>query len=459
MESGRLKLEGARFIVTMDGDRRIIRDGSVVVEGQRIVEVGKAEELRETPADRTIDAREMVLTPGFCNCHMHISYAHATRGIFPDDIGNQYLPNVFRLQAVMTEEEEHATSLLGITELLKYGTTCFLDPGSTKHPDACMDAYQQAGCRIVLGAHVTDQPNPINLPVYSTDEAVALMAKTIESYDNRLEGRVRAWAMPFSSDYCSAELLRAAKELSDGHETGLTLHQGGSASSVNGHLQRHGKRPIEYLEEQGLLGPRVLLSHVIGIDDAEIDCIARSETKTVMCPTAALKGASGTTLQGKLPEMLERGICVALGTDAGNNANLIETMRSMYLAAIIYKDARQDPTAVPAETALEMATINGARALGLDGDIGSIEVGKKADLVLFDTRRAEWRTLFNPVNNLVYNADGRSVHTVIVDGRVVVENQRPTFVDEWELIQKVQGIGEGMLARTGLSFPQRWPIV
>ena len=131
----------------------------------------------------------------------------------------------------------------------------------------------------------------------------------------------------------------------------------------------------------------------------------------------------------------------------------------MYLAAIIYKDARQDPTAVPAETALEMATINGARAFGLDGEIGSIEAGKKADLVLFDTRRAEWRTLFNPVNNLVYNADGRSVHTVIVDGRVVVDDHQPTFVDEWELIQRVQGIGEDMLERTGVSFPGRWPVV
>ena len=454
-----LKLENVRFIVTMDPERLIIRDGTVVIDGQRIVEVGKAAELADVAADRTIDAREMVLTPGFCNGHMHISYAHATRGIFPDDIGNQYLPNVFRLQGVMTPEEEYHTSLLGITELLKYGTTCFLDPGSTKHLHACMEAYEQAGCRIIVGAHVTDQPNPINLPVYTTDQAISLMSQTVEAYNDRLDGRVQAWAMPFSSDFCSSELLQAAKEVSDHNNTGLTLHQGGSASSVNNHLQKHGKRPIQYLEEQGLLGPRTLLAHVIGIDDAEIESMVRTDAKAVMCPTAALKGASGTTLQGKLPEMLERGVCVALGTDAGNNANLIETMRSMYLAAIIYKDARQDPTAVPAETALEMATINGARAFGLDGEIGSVEVGKKADLVLFDTRRAEWRTLFNPVNNLVYNADGRSVHTVIVDGRVVVEDHTPTFVDEWELIQKVQAIGEDMLSRTGVSFPGRWPVV
>ncbi len=130
----------------------------------------------------------------------------------------------------------------------------------------------------------------------------------------------------------------------------------------------------------------------------------------------------------------------------------------MYLAAVLYKDSRRDVAMIPAETALELATITGARALGLEEDIGSIEVGKKADLVLFDTKRPEWRAIFNPVNNLVYNADGRSVHTVLVDGRVVVENHKPLFVDEWELVQKVQQLGEDLLARTGVAYPSRWPM-
>ena len=174
---------------------------------------------------------------------------------------------------------------------------------------------------------------------------------------------------------------------------------------------------------------------------------------------AAVKGGAGMTQHGLLPEMLDAGMAVGLGTDAGNNSNLLETNRAMYLIAVLYKDARQDSKVIPAETALEMATIQGAEALGLDADIGSLEAGKKADLVLYDTRSVEWQTLFNPVNNLVYNADGRSVHTVMVDGQIVVEDHTPLFVDEWELAQKVQAIGEDMLARAGLSFPPRWPIV
>ena len=459
MATNTLKIEGARFLITLDPQRTIMREGSILIEGQRIARIGKAADLAEVPADRVIDATEMVVTPGFINGHMHISYAHATRGIFPDDLGPAYLPSVFKLQGAMTEEEEYYTSLLGITELLKYGTTCFLDPGSTKFLDACMQAYEQSGCRLIVGWQVADRANPLNVPVSTTSDAISAMEKTIQAFHNRLEGRVQAWAMPFSPAFSSKELLVEAKGLADQYDTGLTLHFNNSRQYIEACVEQHGKRPAEYLEDIGVLGPNVVLAHSLGIDEGEVECLARTQSRVVMCPTAALKGGAGMTQTGMLPEMLGRGVTVGLGTDAGNNSNLLETMRSMYLAAVLYKDSRRDVAMIPAETALELATISGARALGLEEDIGSIEVGKKADLVLFDTKRPEWRTIFNPVNNLVYNADGRSVHTVLVDGRVVVENHQPLFVDEWELVQKVQQLGEDLLARTGVAYPSRWPMV
>ena len=459
MKETTTKVEGARYIVTVDPERRIIQDGTIIVEGQRITQVGKATEFADISADRVIDARGMVITPGFCNGHMHISYAHATRGIFPDDLGADYLPNVFKLQAVMTAEEEYHTSLLGITELLKYGTTCFLDPGSTKYIDACLQAYEESGCRIITGTHVTDRPNPLNLPELPTTDAVLAMERTIQEYDGKLDGRVRAWAMPFAPSFASTKLLQEAKRLADHYNTGLTLHFSNSTGYINACLEDYGQRPTQYLEKIGVLGDNVLLSHVLGIDKSEVEVMAHTGTKAVVVPTAAVKGAAGMTKTGLLPEMLESGMTVGLGTDAGNNSNLIETNRAMYLIAVLYKDARQSPSIITAETALEMATIRGAQALGLDADIGSIEVGKKADLVLYETARAEWSTVFNPVNSLVYNADGRSVHTVMIDGRVVVENHVPLFVDEAALIAKVQTIGESMLERTGIWFKPPWPIV
>jgi cytosine/adenosine deaminase-related metal-dependent hydrolase len=265
--------------------------------------------------------------------------------------------------------------------------------------------------------------------------------------------------MPFDAAYCSDELIRAAKGLADRHGVGLTLHQANRPGTVKQYQDQHGMRPVEHLEKLGALGENVLLAHVIDLDDREIDAIARTGTKTVMVPTAALKMGSRMTRTAKLPEMVARGICVSLGTDAGNNSNLLETLRAMYLVTVLYKDARGTTGVVPAEMAVELATLQGARALGLEREIGSLEVGKRADLVLFDTRRPEWRTLFNPVNTLVYGADGRSVHTVIVDGRVVVENHRACFVDEDALIDRVQALGQRLLERTGIRFAPRWPVV
>ncbi len=454
-----LKLENIRYLVTLDPGRRILTDASVLIEGNRITHVGKTSDLSDTPADRTIDARHFVVTPGFINGHMHISYAHAVRGLFPDDLGPAYLPNVFILQAAMTPDEEYRTSLLAITELLKYGTTTFLDPGSTKHLDACLPAYQQSGCRIIVGSHACDLSNPLNLPASDTVHAIRAMEQTIADYHNALDGRVRAWTMPFAPPYCSPQLLTGAKELADDHATGMTTHFNFNPRAAAEWMQQHGKLPSEYLENLGVLGPNVLLAHVLGLDPAEVDTLAATGTNVVVCPTAALKGASGMTRTGLLPELLAANVTVGLGTDAGNNSNLLETLRSMYLVAVLYKDARQDWQMIPAESALELATIGGAQALGLDYEIGSIEVGKKADLVLFDTQRAEWSALHNPVNSLVYSADGRSVHTVIIDGNIVVQDHTPTFVDEQSLIPQVQTDGQNLLTRTNLSFPPRWPIL
>ncbi|HIM18130.1 MAG TPA: amidohydrolase [Dehalococcoidia bacterium] len=452
------KIENAAFIITVDADRRIVKNGSLLIEDDRITQVAKSDDLRDTPSDQIIDATDMVITPGFLNGHMHISYAHATRGIFPDDLGAAYFPYLFSLQSIMTPEEEYYTSLLALTELLKYGTTTLVDPGSTKHLDACIEAYRESGCRIIVGQQVTDKPNPWNLPVYTTDEALKLTADTIGRWDGELSGRVSAWAMPFAREYCSDELLTGLKRIVDEHSTGLTIHHSQTVPATEGSPELN-VSSTQNLSDLGVLGPNVTLAHALGISVADVEIIAASGARVIMCPTAAIKGGSGMTNSALLPELLEAGVPVGLGTDAGNNSNLVESMRAMYLAAVLYKDGRRDVSQIPAETAVELATLRCAQALGLDGDVGSLEEGKKADLVMFDTRRAEWRTLFNPINNLVYNADGRSVHTVMVDGRVVVENHDPTFVDEWELIQKVQTIGENLLERSGVSFPSRWPIV
>jgi 5-methylthioadenosine/S-adenosylhomocysteine deaminase len=459
MTAQTLKIDHARYVMTLDPQRRIIADGALLIERGRISRVGKAAELADARADRVIDGRHMVVTPGFVNGHMHISYAHAVRGIFPDDVGSP-LPQVFKLQMAMTEEEEYHTTLLGLVELVRNGTVCFVDPGSTKYPDACLQAYQDAGIRVILGECVTDREAPFPLPRYAPAEAIDRTSAFLKKWHGRLEGRVRAWAMPFSPETCSGDLLRALKRLADEHRTFLTLHFG-SGVKARVDYQEHGAgSPTAYLQSIGLLGPNVCLAHALGIDDTEIEMLARTATTVAMCPVTAAKGARGASTLGRLPELVAKGVKVALGCDSPNNSNHLDILRAANMAAIQYKDARQDIKLIPAETALELATLSGAQALGVGDEIGSLEPGKKADLLLFDTQRPEWQAMFNPVNNLVYNADGRSLHTVIIDGRVVVDAYRQSFVDEPRLYDKVQAIGESLLARTGVSHPRsRWPIV
>ena len=452
------KIDNLAYALTMDASRRVISDAAILIRADSIAAVGKAADMRDAPADETIDARDFLAVPGFVGGHMHVSYAHAVRGIFPDDLGPDYLPTVFALQSAMTPDEERLTSLLAITELLKYGTTAFVDPGTTQDVDACMDAYAAAGCRIVTGVQLADKPNPLNIPVSDTDAALTLARDFIERYHGALGGMMSAWAMPFSPDFASAALMRGCAEIARGLGVRLTTHHSQTERSRGRWVGETGFTPTEYLADIGALGEETVLAHALGLAPSDVAVIADAGASVVMCPTAALKSGSGMTRSALLPELLAAGVPAALGTDAANNSNLIETMRSMYLAAVLYKDAREDVSKIPAETALELATITAARALGMDDRIGSLEPGKKADIVLFDTRRPEWRSLLNPVNNLVYSADGRSVHTVIINGETVVRDHKPQFADEWDLAQQVQSIGESLLNRVGVSFPPRWPL-
>lgn len=454
-----LKIDHVRFALTLDAERRIVQDATILIEGQRITHVGKAADLAAVRAERVIDGRRFVATPGLFNGHMHISYAHAVRGIYPDDLQNR-LFHVFNLQSAMTEEEEYLTTQLGLLEVLQSGTTTILDPGTTRFPDACFQAYADSGVRVVWAEQVTDRPAPVKLPRWPAEEAVARSAAFIDRWHGKLDGRMQAMAMAFSCETASGELLQGLKRLVDERGVGLTLHHMSGDAERARYQEEHGATPTEYLERLGVLGPNVLLAHVLGLNSAEVEAVARTGAGVVVCPTSAMKEAKGIHLNGNLPEFWAKGVNIAFGSDSANSSNHLDVVRSMNLAALQYKDARQDLGMISAEAALEMATLSSAKAFGQADQIGSIEVGKKADLVLFDTHRPEWQALFNPVNNLVYNADGRSVDTVIVDGRIVVEGGRQIWTNAQKLYGQVQAIGESLQARTGISFPaSRWPVV
>jgi 5-methylthioadenosine/S-adenosylhomocysteine deaminase len=208
-----------------------------------------------------------------------------------------------------------------------------------------------------------------------------------------------------------------------------------------------------------VLGDNLVITHLVHVSDREIALLAETGTNVAHCPTTALKVGYGITQVGKFPEMAAQGINVTIGTDGNNGSNYSDLMRATYLVAGLFKDARRDPKIFPAEQAFAMATLGGARAIGLEKEIGSLEVSKKADFVFHDTNRPEWRPLLNVANQLVWAADGRGVHSVWVDGVRVVNNYRSTKIDEEKFYAEVQAAGEAIIRRSGLPNRAKWPTV
>jgi cytosine/adenosine deaminase-related metal-dependent hydrolase len=446
------------LVVTMNGSREVITDGAVAIRGSEIVAVGKTAELEIDAAD-VIDGRRFVVTPGMVNTHIHITGEPLTRGFVPDD--TPFEENVFAwlcpLYSVYTEEEERLSAQLAAAEMLRCGTTSFLEAGTVRFVDAVVDGLVEIGIRGRVGKWVWDLPPEPAVYRQTTDEAIANLDKTLAAHRHVAEGRIQAWSMIVGHTTCTDELWQAAAALAAQYETGLNFHMSPAAMDPAGFLEQFGERPIVHLSKLGVLGPNCVLVHCVHVDDGEVALLAQHGCSVAHCPTTALKVAYGVTQIGKMPEMVKAGVNVSIGIDGNNASNYSDMMRATYLVAGLFKDARRDPTVFPAEQAYEMATLGGARALLAEHEIGSLEVGKKADIVLHDRDRPEWTPLLNVANQLVWSADGRGVHTVFVHGRKVVDDYRLTTVDERDLYRRAQAAGEAIVERSGLPDRAKWP--
>jgi 5-methylthioadenosine/S-adenosylhomocysteine deaminase len=449
------------YIVTMNETRDIIRHGAVAISGDKIVAVGKADDLeRRYEAAETVGGDRFVVTPGMVNTHIHITGEPLTRGYVPDD--TPFEENVFEwlcpLYSVYTPAEERLSGQLASVEMLKSGTTSFLEAGTIRFVDEVVDGLDEVGIRGRVGKWIWDLPPEPEVYKHDTDTAIANLQKTLEDHGSR-NRRIQAWSMLVGHTTASDPLWKAAKELADDHGTGFNFHMSPAKSDPDGFLAEFGQRPMVHLDEIGVLDNNVVMTHCVHVDNHEIGLMAHHHTNVAHCPTTALKVAYGVTQVGKFPEMVEAGINVSIGTDGNNASNYSDLMRATYLVAGLFKDARTDPQMFPAEKAYEMATLGGAKSMQLEDQIGSLEPGKKADVVLHDTDRPEWRPLLNVMNQLVWSADGRGVHTVFVDGNKVVEDGRMTTIDEDNFYDRCQQAGEAIVGRSGLPDKAKYPIL
>jgi cytosine/adenosine deaminase-related metal-dependent hydrolase len=444
-------------VVTMDPARRIFMDGSVLIDGERIVQVGRAADVQppEGP-ERVINGRGRLVLPGFIDTHVHLS-EHLSRGVIPDEVPvDRYVPDWYvPLYSAITAEEEAAAAQLACLEMLRSGTTTFCEAGTLFDVPAVAHAVDAVGLRAILGRWTWDLASGPGRMTQSTSEALRLAEAAIAEVKQRTGARVSAWPLLIGFGTCSEALIRGAHALAEKHGTGWGMMQFASHPS----RKTADTLPLATLDGWGVLGPRTKLAHMVHVSDDDIALLARRDVKIAHCPSAALKHVKGLSAHGRFAEMLDAGVSVSLGGDSANGSNHFDMLRLMYLAALVPKDARLDPGVMPPERVLEMATLHGARALGLENEIGSLEPGKRADMVIFDLGLPEWRPLLDPVSTLVYSASAASVRTVLVDGRVILDDRRVTTVDEREVLARVERLAGPYLARVGLAARPKWPLI
>jgi 5-methylthioadenosine/S-adenosylhomocysteine deaminase len=411
-----LLLRGGR-VVTLDASRRVL-NADVLVENGRIKKIGA---VRPSGRRAVIDCKGLVVLPGLIQAHIHLCQT-LFRGLADDLSLEAWLARrIWPLEAAHTEASIHASAMLGAAELLLGGTTAILDMESVRHTGAAFEALESIGIRATAGKCLMDAPPPANPSALheSTDRALQESADLCARWHGAAQGRLRYGFAPRFVPSCTGPLLRAVSDLAEKAGAMIHTHAAETPLELDTVKRKTGHDEIAYLDSVGISGPRAALAHCVWVDKDAIARLARQATNVVHCPSSNLKLGSGIA---PIPEMVAAGCRVGIGADGAPCNNRLDAFAEMRLAALIQKP-RLGPDALPAAQALELATLGGARALGLEAEIGSIEVGKCADLVVLDLNGPHAQPeAADLISRIVYSARASDVRHVIVDGRVVVRD-------------------------------------
>lgn len=455
------------YLITMDAERRVFEDGAVAVAGRRIVAVGRAAEVAAgVVAARTISAGSAAVHPGFVECHNHTTL-HTARGAFGDTISWDDVVSEFYVPYwnTVTDEEEYAGAALACLEMVRNGTTCFVEAGTAFEPEVVARAAAETGIRALvgdpflwdIGGFTSDSPTVSRAP-YSTERALGLLGGQLwrnDDPDALVRGHIAVVGMASASD----DLERAAKATADRAGVVLNQHQSYCEVDAADDDARLGMHPLRHLEEIGVLGPNCVFAHMNILREDEVEPVLRSGMAISWNAPASMMWGVGGATHGRHAELYLAGAPVGLGSDSSNWANSFDIGRAATLAVLAARDGRRNRSILGAEDGLTMATVNGARAVGLSDRIGSLEVGKRADLVIRTNDLPESHPPTDPIAAILYAAGSRSVDTVVIDGRVVLEGGQPTLVDAEKVYRRVDRAAQNVLGRMGYRPPRRWPHI
>lgn len=423
-------------LVTMDAEDSILRGDLLVVDG-RIADVGATEKT----ADLVIDATDCAVLPGFVQTHIHLCQT-LFRGAADDlSLIDWLKKRVWPMEAAHTAASIRASARLGVAELIKGGTTCALTMETVNHTEEVFKVVEETGFRATIGKCMMDKGEGVPSALHEeTERSVRESVTLLEAWHGKADGRIRFCFAPRFAVSCTRELLSQVAELA--RDRGVMVHTHASENRSECELveRETGMRNIAYLDSVGLSGRHVALAHCIHIDEQEMQILKRTRTNVAHCPSSNLKLGSGIA---PITEMLETGISVSLGADGAACNNRLDMFTEMRTAALLQK-VLHGPEAMPASRALRMATIDGANAIGIGDEIGSIETGKKADLILISLARLELTPRpVDIVSGIVYASQPSDVRTVIIDGQLVKTDGKLLTLDEQQVIK--EGNLEGSL--------------
>ena len=437
-----MKLKSADILVTngtvltLDEDTTEIINGAVAIGQDAITAVGQANEFGNWSISRVIDARGGIIMPGLVNSHTHAAMT-CFRGLADDlQLMTWLNDHIFPAEAKLDDQKVYAGALLACAEMILSGTTSFCD--MYLFEDAVARAAKKAGVRAVVGEVLYDFNSPNYGPIKN---GFKYTQKLIDTWQN--DPLVTIAVEPHSTYLCAPQLLKKAFKLTQSFNLPLVIHLAESKSEINQIKERYNRTPVEHLAELGVLAPNVLACHCVELTDKDIRLLQRYDVKVAHNAESNMKLASGVA---PIPRLINEGICVGMGTDGCASNNDLDLFLEMDSVAKLHKAKTLDPTVMDALTVLKMATINGARALGLDQTIGSLEIGKKADLIIIDTNKPHLTPMYNPVSHLVYAAMGSDVTTSIINGQVVMENGQLKTMDIKAVIDDVNKIAQEIIA-------------
>lgn len=443
------------YIVSMNQSRQVFVGGDILIEGSKIIDIGSVPDEKIKPDAEIVDATGKLILPGLVNTHVHLSQQLA-RGLGDDvDLLTWLHERIWPYESNMDLEDSYISSLACCLELVRSGVTAFAEAGG-QEVDGMGRAVEEVGLRGILTRSAMDcgegLPEKWN---ESTDYCLKKQEEHLKRWNGQADDRIRVWFSLRTVFNNSDELIKRTKSLADKYNVGIHMHVAEILDEIRFAKATRGLTTVEHLDHLGVLDSNFLAAHAVWLTDRELDSFALHDVKVTHNPAAAMRVLGFA----RIKEMLDRGVTVSIGTDGAPSNNRMDMMDEMHLTALIHKGRHLNSKVLPAEKILEMATIDGARCLLWDDKIGSLEKGKKADLIIIDPVSAGSLPIHDPISNLVYSMHSNNVEASMCDGQWLMRDRKILTVDEGEVLKLARERASDIVRRAGITLPHRFPIV